>query len=90
MLITSEGLGEGAGADVGPSLPPSHLLQVFAHAFSPNGFSHAPFPFQSSHLSDGALSLHFKHENHLLNGKLMFQYPLQILNMIMDHRILKF
>ena len=73
MLITSEGagVGAGAGADVVPSLPPSHLLQVFAQAFSPNGFSHAPFPFQSSHFSEGALSSHFKHENHLLNRQII-------------------
>ena len=39
-----------------PSLPPSHLSQVLAQAFSPIGLSHAPFSFHSSHFSEGALS----------------------------------
>ena len=75
MTGASVGAGPGAGGDGGPSLPPSHLSQVFAQAFSPNGLSHAPFPFNSSHFFEGALSSHFKHENQLLITKLMFQYP---------------
>ena len=74
ITVTGEsvGAGPGPGGDGGPSLPPSHLLQVFAQAFAPNGFSHAPFPFHSSHLFEGALSSHFEYENHLLNIKLIF------------------
>ena len=58
ITVTGESVGEGPGpgGDGGPSLPPSHLLQVFAQAFSPIGLSHAPFPFHSSHFSEGALS----------------------------------